>query len=281
MPRSVVMAFSLLLVIDQSAFAREATNLTANVSGGSVAFRWQGEGSTWLIEAGSAPGLSNLATVPLVNAARLFVVSVLPGTYYVRIRQVTNGVPGPPSNEVQVVVGCRAPGELDLRSTVNGFQVQFDWSPIGAPAGVQLEAGTAPGASNIAVLRFPTFPLRFVAAGPAGTYYVRTRPLGQCGDLGAASNEVRIDLGSSANCVPTLSPINRNVFVSGVYSVSITVRSECSWTVFTRDTRWITPLTVNGAGSGTIQYRVTLPGGGTGQLYITTSSGRFVANVTS
>jgi hypothetical protein len=281
MRRSLVLAFGLLLVLNHAAFAREATSLTANVSGNSVAFRWQGEGSTWIVEAGSSPGLSNLASIPIVNAGRLFVVTVLPGTYYVRIRQVTNGVPGPASNEVEVVVGCRSAGELDLRATVSGFQVQFDWNPIGTSSGVQLEAGTAPGASNIAVLRFPTFPTRFIANGPAGTYYVRTRPVGQCGDLGAPSNEVRIDLGSAVNCVPTLSPFNRNVFVSGTYTVSITVRSECSWTVFTRDTRWITPLTVSGTGSGTIQYRVTLPGGGTGQLYITTSSGRFSVNVTS
>jgi len=279
--RFVLFAGGLVFLSCQVAYAQAPTALTASVSGGSVAFRWQGDGSTWLLEAGSAPGLANLATLPFVNTTHLYLVSnVPPGTYYVRLRAVVAGLPSPPSNEVQVVIGCRAPGEFDLRSTVSGVQVQFDWLQFGVPIALQLEAGTAPGAANVAVVRLPTFPARFIAAGPAGRYYVRARPVGQCGDLGAASNEVRVDLGSAANCVPTLSPFNRNVFVSGIYSATIGVPSGCAWTVFTRDTGWITPLTTTGTGSGTIQYRVTLPGGGTGQLFITTASGRYYVNVT-
>jgi hypothetical protein len=264
------------------AYAQAPTALTASVAGGSVAFRWQGDGSTWLLEGGTAPGLANLGALPFVNTTHLYVLSnIPPGTYYVRLRAIVAGQPGPPSNEVQVVVGCRATGEFDLRSTVRGVQVQFDWSQFGVPIALQLEAGTAPGAADVAIVRLPNFPARFIAAGPPGRYYVRARPVGQCGDIGAASNEVRVDLGSAANCVPSVSPLNRNVFVSATYTATIIVPSGCTWTVFTRDTGWITPLTVDGTGSGTIQYRVTLPGGGTGQLFITTSSGRYFVNVTS
>ncbi len=276
-----LLAVAVILATSHIAFAQTASNLTVNVSGGSAAFRWQGDGSMWVLRAGSAPGLSDLGSVPFVNTTHLYTVSnIPPGTYYVRLHAVVNGSPGPASNEVQVVVGCRAPGELDLRSTVAGLQVQFDWLQFGVPIGVQLEAGTAPGLSNIAILRLPLIPARFVAAGAPGTYFVRVRPIAQCGDLGDASNEVQVVLGSAANCVPTLSPFNRNVFVSGTYTVSITVPSGCQWTVFTRDTRWITPLTLSGVGSGTVSYRVSLPGGGTGQLYFTTSSGRYYVNIT-
>ena len=248
-----VVGFALLL--SESALAQAPTELRATVSpGGGVGFSWQGVGSSWLLEAGSAPGLADLATRSFTSPTRVFAVLNVPaGTYYVRIRAIMNGVPSAPSNEVTVVVGCSTPGELDSRATVSGVQVQFDWLQYGTAAGVLLEAGTAPGLSNVAVLRLPHIPARFTAAGVPGTYYVRIRVLGTCDNPGAASNEVRVDLGSTANCVPTLSPFNRNVTVSGVYTVTITVPSGCAWNVFTRDPGWITPLTLQGVGSGTIQ----------------------------
>jgi hypothetical protein len=271
---------SLILLRGQVALAADPTSLTATVSGSTIGFRWQGDGSLWILEAGSAPGLSDLGSIRFVNATtRLYLVSNVPvGTYYIRIRAVVGDVPGPPSNEVVAVIGC-SNGELDLRATVSGLQVQLDWSQFGVVQSVLLEAGNAPGSSNVVVLPLPRFPGRFLAAGAPGTYYVRVRPVGTCG-AGPPSNEVRINLGSAANCVPTLSPFNRTIFVSGIYTATIAVASGCAWDVFTRDPRWITPLTRSGVGSGTIQYRVTLPGGGTGQLFVTTSSGRYFVNVT-
>ncbi len=58
--------------------------------------------------------------------------------------------------------------------------------------GYQLQAGTAPGLSNAAVLLLPSAPLAFVAPGvPAGTYYVRIVATSALG-LGFVSNEVTI-----------------------------------------------------------------------------------------
>jgi hypothetical protein len=56
-----------------------------------------------VIEAGSAPGLSNLAVVGHPTTAASF-SGVAPGTYYVRVRGVNAQGAGFASNEVTVVV---------------------------------------------------------------------------------------------------------------------------------------------------------------------------------
>jgi hypothetical protein len=55
------------------------------------------------VEAGSAPGLSNLAS--LVVATPSFVTSGVPsGVYYVRVRALSAAGTGPASNEIVVAV---------------------------------------------------------------------------------------------------------------------------------------------------------------------------------
>lgn len=82
------------------------SGLTATVApGGVVSLQWQGTGEAtgYLIEAGSGPGLSNLAQIAVGPTAAVD-GAVPPGTYYVRIRAVTSCGTTPPSNEVVVVV---------------------------------------------------------------------------------------------------------------------------------------------------------------------------------
>jgi hypothetical protein len=276
---SALVAAAVVLLCAQETFA-QASNLTAAVSGSTVTFRWDGPGSLWVLEAGTAPGLSNVGVLPFSSTTRIQIFRNVPsGTYYVRVRDIVGGVPGPPSNEVVAVVGC-AWRELDLRSVISGFQVQLTWTMFGGEThtGLQLEAGTAPGLANIAVLTLPPFAPNFTAAAPPGTYYVRVRSIGLCG-AGPPSNEVRLNIGGT-NCVPQLSG-SRTVTASGIYTVTVTLPSGCMWNAFTREGGWLTVLTTSGVGSGTIQYRVTLPGGGTGQIYVTTASGRYFVNITS
>lgn len=80
--------------------------LYASGSGSTVTLRWSpptGDApvTAYVVDVGSAPGLSNLATVN-VGAATTFTASAPPGTYYVRVRAVNARGSSPPSNEVIV-----------------------------------------------------------------------------------------------------------------------------------------------------------------------------------
>lgn len=87
------------------------------VLGSAVDLRWApplsgGTASTFIIQAGSSPGASDLATINTGDASntlereagRYFTGGVAPGTYYVRVLASNAAGVGPPSNEVIVVV---------------------------------------------------------------------------------------------------------------------------------------------------------------------------------
>jgi hypothetical protein len=83
-------------------------NLDATVTGSSVVLSWAaptiGTGPfQYLVEVGTAPGLSNIMVTP-TNATSLSAAGVPPGVYYVRTRAVGVAGMGPVSNEVAVVV---------------------------------------------------------------------------------------------------------------------------------------------------------------------------------
>jgi hypothetical protein len=86
------------------------TALLADVAGATVTLIWSaplsgGPVSTYLIEAGSSPGVANLANFSTNSAARIYIATdVGGGTYFVRVRGVNSGGAGLPSNEVMIVV---------------------------------------------------------------------------------------------------------------------------------------------------------------------------------
>jgi hypothetical protein len=82
--------------------------------------------------------------------------------------------------------------------TLSGQFVTLNWAaPVsgGAVIDYQLEAGSAPGASNIAIVR--TVAPTLSATAPPGIYYVRVRARNAAG-LGPASPEVVIDVTGGA-----------------------------------------------------------------------------------
>ena len=81
------------------------TNLRAVVDGGRVTLAWAAPAGVegYVLEAGSGPGLSDLASIPI--DARSYVANgVPPGVYYVRVRAVGAGATSGPSGEIAVVV---------------------------------------------------------------------------------------------------------------------------------------------------------------------------------
>ncbi len=77
--------------------------LTAVVTGRTVALGWAGTSASYLVQAGSGPGLSDLAQIVVATTSPVF-ASVPPGDYFVRVRGNSPCGLTPPSNEVVVQV---------------------------------------------------------------------------------------------------------------------------------------------------------------------------------
>jgi predicted nicotinamide N-methyase len=61
--------------------------------------------TSYILEAGSAPGLSDIATVSTGAAATAITATAVPnGTYYVRVRAANAAGASGPANEVTIVV---------------------------------------------------------------------------------------------------------------------------------------------------------------------------------
>jgi hypothetical protein len=182
------------------------SSLTRVVNGTTVILSWGvppgNQPTSYVVEAGTGPGLSNITIFDTGNSAPgLTVNNVPPGTYYVRVRGRDAAGTGPASNEVMVVVTGpgAAPGPCqprNLTATVVGPDLLLDWE--GPPGSAQcgssylVQVGSAPGASDLAQLSTTGLVSSYGAIGlPPGTYYVRVRLQGPT-TLSAPSNEVAV-----------------------------------------------------------------------------------------
>jgi hypothetical protein len=132
------------------------TGLAPTVSGSSVSLAWGSPAggcaaTSYAIEAGSAPGLADLASLNTGGPATTFATSGVPsGTYYVRVRaRNANGASGP-SNEVSLTVGSPRPA---VNLITNG----------------SFEAPTVPSASFTSFARGSSAITGWTVVGPLGT----------------------------------------------------------------------------------------------------------------
>lgn len=262
------------------------TNLTASVINTSVTLQWSAPASgdpasTYVLEAGSTTGASNLANFATGSTATAYITTGVPaGIYYVRVRAQNASGAGAASNEIIVVVGsnvCTSPPAAPggLRSAVDGTTVTLNWT---LPAGgcpvtsYVLQAGSTPGSANLANFGTGTTSTTFVANAVAnGTYYIRV--LGQNGaGTGAPSNEVIVQVGG-ANCpgapgcattdiqprsVPTLGAVSGCAGGTLTTTFTVTAPAGVTWTVSTAgwtDEEQVTPA--SGSGTGTLTFRLT------------------------
>ena len=181
-----------------------------------------GTPTSYLVQAGSAAGLSDLANANTGSVLpALTVTNVPPGTYYVRVLAQNAAGTSPSSNEIVVSIlgSCSTPpsSPTNLFATVASAVVTLSWQPpmTGcAPTGYVIQAGTAPGLSNLANFstgsNVPTFTATTVAAG---TYYVRVLGINQGGASGS-SNEIQLIVGPCTR-VPN-APSGLTALVSGL-----------------------------------------------------------------
>ena len=173
-------------------------NLTAQVVLNSVSLTWtpaSGEVLAYRLEAGSASGLSDIASTLLAPIPSLAVSGVPDGRYFVRVRAVGGDGESDPSNEVIVLAsstGCTAvPGApVGLTASTTGGVVTLAWqSGGGCPASTfTVVVGSSPGASDLAVASVGSA-RSLTASAPPGTYYVRAYAQNAFGSSGP-SNEV-------------------------------------------------------------------------------------------
>ena len=173
------------------------------VAGSTVMLTWAAPAAgpkptNYIIEAGSAPGLDNLAVVKTADPSLVFVADgVGNGIYYVQIRAASPAGWGPPSKGIVVIVGDvggGAPGApINLTSIVVGNTVTLRWTATAPAAAYVIEAGLTPGSNALVPGSDLGGPATTYSAGGVGpaTYYVRLRATNACG-ISGASNEVTL-----------------------------------------------------------------------------------------
>jgi hypothetical protein len=175
------------------------SGLASSLSGTVVTLTWSvpasgGAVGSYVIEVGLSPGDSSLAVFDTGSPLLSFSAAAPSGTFFIRVRARNGAGTGAPSNEVMVVVGasCVAPPQppSNLAATVVGPSVTLTWiAPIGAITEYVVQAGSSPGASNLASVATGSANTSLNAGVASGTYFVRIRARNSCG-LSPASNEV-------------------------------------------------------------------------------------------
>ena len=217
--------FVVFVVSSAAVFAMLAPAITAapappffwgvEVTGNRVVLDWTVPvGATAIrLQAGTAPGLSNVANVLLAAVPPRYIATGVPiGRYYVRLRASDSSGESAPSNEREVIVEgpggtpcATAPDPPLLRSSGTEAAVFLDWQPAltGCPASTYiLDVGSARGLSNVAVLNLGTT-RSFATTVPSRVlFYMRARAQNAYG-TSAASNE-QTAYSDSSPCRATL-----------------------------------------------------------------------------
>lgn len=172
--------------------------MTASVVASTVTLGWQPgtdpPASAYLVEVGSTAGGSDIGVFG-IGVSTSVSGGLAPGTYYARVRGVGANGPGPAGSEVVVTTPTvslppQAPGALS--TSVSGGVVTLSWTAAAGNATTYvIEAGTAPGLSNIGTLPLGHLDTAFSTPAPPGTYVVRVRAANAFG-VGPASNEVTV-----------------------------------------------------------------------------------------
>lgn len=192
-------------------------DFTVTTSGTTATFSWTAPGTSlpptgYVIEAGSAAGLTDLARLVTGSALTSHVVYGVPqGSYFLRVRARNEAGVGPASDELNLVMTptgeCTAlPGApVQLAPVVSGNDVLLSWAapPTGGAADAYLVAArSSPGAADLAVFDTGSVVTRFSASAPDGTYLVRIAARNACG-IGPASNEMSVTIGPAVPAAPS------------------------------------------------------------------------------
>lgn len=169
------------------------TNLAATVNGNTVNISWNapasgGAATGYRLEAGTAPGLSNITTFQTTSTG-IAVPGVPTGQYFVRVRATNAAGTSAATGDLTINVGCTPPvAPATFTASAANRTVSLNWTLVPGSTQTIIEAGYAPGATALTIpVPAPTAGVAFPGV-PPGTYYVRTRGVNACGQ-GTASVE--------------------------------------------------------------------------------------------
>ncbi len=187
------------LAISSAAACTTAPPVPQGVSGrtGGVvaALSWQPSFATtgYVLDVGPSSG-ATAVSVPVGNVTA-FQATAPSGTHYTRVRAVNACGSSAPSAEVVLVAACSPSAVVPAGFTVNkvGGVATISWQPALGATSYRLQAGSAPGLTNVLDTDMGTVTGLTVPLGgvPAGTYYLRVAAMSACG-LGAPSAEVAL-----------------------------------------------------------------------------------------
>ncbi len=172
-------------------------NAVASAAGSVVTLSWTpsagGTVSTYIVQAGTAPGASNVFN-GAVGTATTVSGAVGAGTYYLRVLAQGPGGTSAASNEASVVVGpaCTVPGAPVLSGSRSGNVITITWTtPAGGPVtGYTVRAGSSSGTSNLYNSAVGSTTTVSAAVG-TGNYFIRVVADAACGSS-TESNEVAV-----------------------------------------------------------------------------------------
>ena len=158
-------------------------------------------------------------------------------------------------------------GPVNLAATVTGSTVGLSWQPPAAGAtGYLLEAGSAPGRSDIIIFVLLSTGTSLTVGGvPSGVYHVRIRGIVNNAFATDPSNEVTVTVGNPpapGGCIPTVSPANPRAPASGG-TLTLNVTATCAWTAQSQSSFISIISGASGVGNGAITLSVAANGGGT------------------
>lgn len=162
--------------------------------------------ASYLLEAGSAPGLADLASLDVGGQRTILTVGpVMPGTYYVRLRARNHQwVVSEPSNEITVRIGdeaghgtatCTDPlPPAQVTSAVTGSRIAVSWTASPSAISYHIDVGSTPGASDLYSANVGNA-TAVEAAASRGIYFIRVRARSHCG-ISAPSQEIVVTTGA-------------------------------------------------------------------------------------
>lgn len=182
--------------IGAAALPGAPTNFLASASGSTLALAWMparlgGTLTSYELRVATSPGGPIIAALSFSPTQTVTEIPGVPaGTYYLRLVAVGPAGASSATPEVAVAIPgtCTPPQTVaNFRRGGTGSNVILEWDlPLAgaAPTAFRIEAGSASGLANLAILTMTTRILQ--ASAPPGTYFIRVYATNACGSSATA-----------------------------------------------------------------------------------------------